>query len=232
MERDGVAITEEELDAIMSTEVGKNLCAQLRQLRVAEEEQETLQDELRSRIERGEGSGENANSPTEEEISYMTAIIQEQKGVALEREQIMELLSTPHGKEMVVQVRQLLHAQKSAQAADEEYQNSLSAVTTAGDGEREGDGENISLNDDDMRAVSDLFFQQKGVRLSQDDLNLVMKSKMGQQLAEQLRQLRGAESGAESGANDGGEVGGEGGDDVGGAKNAMDPRPVPVFGVW
>lgn len=41
-----------------------------------------------------------------------------------------------------------------------------------------------------MARVSELFFQQRGVRLSEEDLDMVMGSEMGQQLALQIREVK------------------------------------------
>ena len=105
----------------------------------------------------------------------------------------------------VLQIRELLDAKQQAALADQAYRQSTNQPPRAGEegGVEEGTAENMEnaenvenvvLDATDRENVARLFAQQKGHRLSEEELDVVMGNEMGQQLALQLRML--AERGA------------------------------------
>ena len=96
----------------------------------------------------------------------------------------------------VLQIRELLDAKQKAALADQTYrQNQPEGSGGGGGGGVEGgeEGETVVLDATDRENVARLFVQQKGHRLSEDELDVVMGNEMGQQLALQLRMLAGDE---------------------------------------
>ena len=187
----GVEISDEEIDAILATEQGKQLLSQLKELQSAEKEQKMLQATLQARIVEEEGDNSLLNSDpsskiTIEERDYLKALIRNQKGVDVSDNQLNELLATPMGASMVEQVRELLVAQENAAQAQLALEKSQSVDV----GQQTYDSAKSSLGKKDREEVSELFFQQRGVRLSEEDLDMVMGSEMGQQLALQIREVK------------------------------------------
>jgi hypothetical protein len=93
----------------------------------------------------------------------------------------------------VLQIRELLDAKQKAALADQTYRQNQPEGSGGGGGGGVEEGENVVLDATDRENVARLFVQQKGHRLSEDELDVVMGNEMGQQLALQLRMLAGDE---------------------------------------
>jgi hypothetical protein len=93
----------------------------------------------------------------------------------------------------VLQIRELLDAKQKAALADQTYRQNQPEGSGGGGGGGVEEGENVVLDATDRENVARLFVQQKGHRLSEDELDVVMGNEMGQQLALQLRMLAGGE---------------------------------------
>jgi len=195
-QREGVPITDEEVDAVLATDQGRRLLAQLKELQSAEREQQVLQAALQARIaeeEQGKNATEHSTDGgiTTAERNYLKTLIHSQKGVDVSDAQLNELLATPMGMNMVDQVRQLLQAQKNAEKAEKSFQTSSGSNINGNSNSNSNEGALAApINEQDRQQVSDLFFEQRGTRLSEEDLDRVIGSDMGRQLAMQLREVK------------------------------------------
>ena len=93
----------------------------------------------------------------------------------------------------VLQIRELLDAKQKAALADQTYRQNQPEGSGGGGGGGVEEGKTVVLDATDRENVARLFVQQKGHRLSEDELDVVMGNEMGQQLALQLRMLAGDE---------------------------------------